>query len=204
MMLSPSKRTTDGVIRSLSWLGTITGFPCSSTYAIAEYVVPRSIPYTRLRPSATRQELPLLATKEWSGLSGVTMPSPSRHTRRRIAGFFVGFGHLLFGFLSLRGSRRSLQPPPWVGWTARNCCNWITALAERRGRLIGSSAAHPIKATDLKTGEAKLNFLDGQSKGRPPRHGDWTPGRHDSRPDAASRSLPSRSNSTPPVPIPNR
>ena len=36
MMLSPSNRTTDGVIRSLSWLGTMTGFPCSSTYAIAE------------------------------------------------------------------------------------------------------------------------------------------------------------------------
>ena len=31
MMLSPSNRTTDGVIRSLSWLGTMTGFPCSST-----------------------------------------------------------------------------------------------------------------------------------------------------------------------------
>ena len=44
MMLSPSNRTTEGVIRSLSWLGTMTGFPCSSTYAIAEYVVPRSIP----------------------------------------------------------------------------------------------------------------------------------------------------------------
>ena len=31
MTLSPSKSTTDGVIRSLSWLGTITGLPCSST-----------------------------------------------------------------------------------------------------------------------------------------------------------------------------
>ena len=36
MMFSPSNRTTDGVIRSLSWFGTMTGFPCSSTYAIAE------------------------------------------------------------------------------------------------------------------------------------------------------------------------
>ncbi len=31
MMLSPSNRTTEGVIRSLSWFGTITGLPCSST-----------------------------------------------------------------------------------------------------------------------------------------------------------------------------
>ncbi len=36
MMLSPSKSTTEGVIRSLSWLGTITALPCSSTYAITE------------------------------------------------------------------------------------------------------------------------------------------------------------------------
>ena len=86
---------------------------------------------------------------------GVTMPSPSRHTRRRIAGFFVGFERFLLGFLSLRGSRRSLQPPRCPGWTARNR---ITALAERRGPLIGSSAAHPIKATDLKTGEAEVSW----------------------------------------------
>jgi hypothetical protein len=29
-MLSLSKSTTEGVIRSLSWFGTITGLPCSS------------------------------------------------------------------------------------------------------------------------------------------------------------------------------
>jgi hypothetical protein len=36
VVVSPSKSTTEGEIRSLSGLGTITALPCSSTYAIAE------------------------------------------------------------------------------------------------------------------------------------------------------------------------
>src|SRR3978361_1624607 len=42
--LPPSNRITEGVIRSLSALGMIWGFPYASICATAEKVVPRSIP----------------------------------------------------------------------------------------------------------------------------------------------------------------
>ena len=42
-----SKKTTEGVVRSPSLLGTTSVLPTSLTYAMQEYVVPRSMPKMR-------------------------------------------------------------------------------------------------------------------------------------------------------------
>jgi len=43
---SSSKNTTEGVVLSFSKFARTTGLPYSSTWAIHEYVVPKSIPNT--------------------------------------------------------------------------------------------------------------------------------------------------------------
>src|SRR3954452_611100 len=110
--LSPSKSTTDGVIRSLSWLGTITGFPCSSTYAIAEYVVPRSIPYTRFRPSPSDTSgLPLLMTEAGQAIETIPPWGRTRHASGGLVGNFVSPDYLLWDPRDVSDTGR--LPGPW-------------------------------------------------------------------------------------------
>src|SRR4051812_17903574 len=95
--LSPSNRMTDGVIRSLSELGMICGFPYASMCATAQKVVPRSM------PMALRVDIVLGDGDCPSRLRAAPSPRCSFHAGSRTEIFPFSEGEL-------RRPRQRLQP----------------------------------------------------------------------------------------------